>query len=655
MLSKKKRRVLSIIISAITLTLIWLISCVLLIYFKYVNEIKNSCETYELEIGNAIQIRIKALEELMRDKTVEDGIACHVIHLSNIERYLSGLNCKVEWHAYKETEAEWRVGDSIPGFSLDSIDGLITYADTSGYLDGSQRYVVMTNVDSFYDFSENDMGQICPIEYFQKVQEVTFDQKKNPVSHWIEYYSWEYVPLDDFEIQFLTNKGYDLYGDVKYYKGIKTNHYRDKKADGWNVQAIDYYENGSYFIPGKVRVYWKLGNKITEERIIDCTPAELPAEYVHVENAGENEILFPEDMKTWHAYGRDEPVKIMAKNNLQFNYSRYVAQSSIDRIYLPFSAQSYVGRKNLSDVKYINYLFPEYYAFNYLLRIKDGEGTGCSISFYLNMPIDTERMLQNAIESNKRKCIGTLVLLLIFVALAEFARRRRVAQSAFRKSLLDSMAHDLKSPLMVMHGFAENLQENVHSEKREYYASEILKQTEYLNGIVNKNMQVSQMESSDDLDRNAVRFAELFEEAVKRYREQLDEKKIQVVTDGQCYVWGDEKLLASVADNLVANAMKYTTENGIIDLKVLNHKIIIQNTAELVYHKPIQRLLEEMEMGDDSRSQQKGTGMGLSIVYGILNKHRFGFKIAYKKKSKLFQAIIRVPDRYWIKIMDRSQ
>ena len=646
MLSRKKRRVLSIVLTVITLTFIWLISCALLIYFKYISEIRNSCEYNEVVIGDAIQIRIETLEELMRNKSVDDGTACIVIHLMNLEKYLTEKNCNVEWEAYKETEHNWSMSYYFKGMILDT--------KTIDFLDGRQRYVVMTNADSFYDILENDMGYVCPLEYFQKIQEATFDLKKNPVSHWGEYWSSELIPYDEFELRFLANKGYKINNDFTYYKE-KLLHERNKMANGWNVQAIDFYERGSYFIPGKVRVFWRMGDQITEERIIDCTPTELPAGYVHVENAGENEILFPEDIDAWHEYHVNDYVKIMDKNNLQFNYSLYSAKSSMSRLDLPFSSQAYVGRKELNDIVFLNNLLPDYYEFIYRIRINDGMDGGCSLWFNVNMPIDRKQMLQNAIESNKRKCIGILVLLLIFVALAELARKKRVAQSAFRKSLLDSMAHDLKSPLMVMHGFAENLQENIHSEKREYYASEILKQTEYLNGIVNKNMQVSQMESSDDLDRNAVRFVELFEEAVKRYREQLDEKKIQVVTDGQCYVWGDEKLLASVADNLIANAMKYTTENGIIDLKVLNHKIIIQNTAELVYHKPIQRLLEEMEMGDDSRSQQKGTGMGLSIVYGILNKHRFGFKIAYKKKSKLFQAIIRVPDRYWIKIMDRSQ
>ena len=68
----------------------------------------------------------------------------------------------------------------------------------------------------------------------------------------------------------------------------------------------------------------------------------------------------------------------------------------------------------------------------------------------------------------------------------------------YRKALMNSMAHDLKTPLTAMSGYAENLKENVMTEKREHYAQAILQNTEYMNGIISDILNLSKLEEGSE-------------------------------------------------------------------------------------------------------------------------------------------------------------
>ena len=86
--------------------------------------------------------------------------------------------------------------------------------------------------------------------------------------------------------------------------------------------------------------------------------------------------------------------------------------------------------------------------------------------------------------------------------LAWFSYRRLYslgAKNGLYKSLINSMAHDLKSPLMVMQGFCENLAENVHKEKKEYYAEQVLNNANYLNELMDKNVNLSMKNANDEI------------------------------------------------------------------------------------------------------------------------------------------------------------
>ena len=215
----------------------------------------------------------------------------------------------------------------------------------------------------------------------------------------------------------------------------------------------------------------------------------------------------------------------------------------------------------------------------------------------------------------------------------------------YRKALMNSMAHDLKTPLTVMSGYAQNLKENIQSEKREHYAEAILENTDYMNSIIVDILSLSKLEeSSVSASNEKVDFCEVANELKEKFAPLFDEKKITFSVTGSFKRKVNKATVTRVLDNLLTNAYKYTKENGTIkiiakDTPFSPHTFVIENSpAESVKIKP-EKLWDPFVKGDESRSENNGTGLGLSIVKNILDNH--GIKSKIKIKNDTFKVIIR--------------
>lgn len=219
-------------------------------------------------------------------------------------------------------------------------------------------------------------------------------------------------------------------------------------------------------------------------------------------------------------------------------------------------------------------------------------------------------------------------------------------KSRFHRSLINSMAHDLKTPLMIMQGFSENMKDNIHREKHGYYAEQIVENAEYLNGLINKNLDVSN-KAATDLDKNeTVHLSELVKKAEKRYKERLEDKNLKIKQEGVSFLEGDPEIIGIMMDNLISNAIKYSFDGETIEVFGAIKYFTIKNKAELHYNKNLKHLLDPLEMGDESRTAGAGTGLGLSIANGIAQECGWRLKLSYDKKNKIFTC--KVILRKWL-------
>ena len=111
-------------------------------------------------------------------------------------------------------------------------------------------------------------------------------------------------------------------------------------------------------------------------------------------------------------------------------------------------------------------------------------------------------------------CLGLMgVCMCATIRKAEKLYRQQILLEENRRDFTNAMAHELKTPLGVIRGFAENLLEKIHEEKREYYLRQIIGQTDEMDRLAEEMITISRMDSDQMvLQKELLSFGELVRE-----------------------------------------------------------------------------------------------------------------------------------------------
>ena len=91
--------------------------------------------------------------------------------------------------------------------------------------------------------------------------------------------------------------------------------------------------------------------------------------------------------------------------------------------------------------------------------------------------------------------LAAIILSLIPASIIYNIQKRKFDIFEYRRKMTDAMAHDLKSPMAAISAFAENLSDNVATDKREYYAGKIEEKVAQMNKMVNDILEFSKSEN----------------------------------------------------------------------------------------------------------------------------------------------------------------
>ena len=216
------------------------------------------------------------------------------------------------------------------------------------------------------------------------------------------------------------------------------------------------------------------------------------------------------------------------------------------------------------------------------------------------------------------RIVAIFLIIVLFIAFLDSWRRnvKNQAEYAFadyQKALTNHLAHDLKTPLMAISGYTENLIENKLSttEKNKYLQS-ILDNIAYTDSIISHTLELNNMHELNSLKKEKIHVLSLVEQISEKYGLLLDKKNILLKISGQAEITADLDLLKTVIENLISNAVKYTVENGTIQIKINPKSCSISNTVSEKID--VAELKRPFKKGDTARSGKLGSGLGLSIA-----------------------------------------
>ncbi|MBE6961432.1 MAG: HAMP domain-containing histidine kinase [Ruminococcaceae bacterium] len=199
---------------------------------------------------------------------------------------------------------------------------------------------------------------------------------------------------------------------------------------------------------------------------------------------------------------------------------------------------------------------------------------------------------------------------------------------AKRRQMTSNIAHELKTPLAVVHSYAEGLQEHIAEEKREQYLRTILSETERMDAMVLEMLDLSRLEAGkvklarDDFDLAALAKSVFDALAIK-----AEEKGLQLTLelDEPVMVSADESRIRQVLENYASNAVKYTPESGKVTAKIRQDRgkttFLLENESAPLPPEALVRVWDSFYRVDDSRTGRSGTGLGLAIAKSIVELH----------------------------------
>ncbi|QLY78938.1 sensor histidine kinase [Clostridium intestinale] len=204
--------------------------------------------------------------------------------------------------------------------------------------------------------------------------------------------------------------------------------------------------------------------------------------------------------------------------------------------------------------------------------------------------------------------------------------KRRDDLEKYRIETTNALAHDLKTPLSIISGYAENLIENVNTEKKDHYAANIQANVKRMDKIVLGMIELSKLESdSFKIKYEDVSLSEVCDKLINHYAPICDEKQIVINMEGDEVIKADFALMERVINNFFVNALEHTPNGGSINITINEDILEFYNSGSHIPEKDLTEIWKPYKKVDSSRSNTKGTGLGLSISSKILELYNFSY------------------------------
>jgi two-component system sensor histidine kinase KdpD len=206
---------------------------------------------------------------------------------------------------------------------------------------------------------------------------------------------------------------------------------------------------------------------------------------------------------------------------------------------------------------------------------------------------------------------------------------RMLAESErLSKTLLDSMSHEMRTPLAAIRSATGNLaemSETSSTELQREMIGEIEEATERLNRLVGNIIEASRLESGKVRPRlNECDIADLVHLAVAEAEEQLSHHRLTVrLPEKLPLIRLDFVLIQQVLGNLLSNAALHTPAGSAVELSAAiqngNLVLVVSDNGPGIPAESLGRIFDKFYRAPNALSG--GTGLGLSLVRGFVEAH----------------------------------
>jgi signal transduction histidine kinase len=231
------------------------------------------------------------------------------------------------------------------------------------------------------------------------------------------------------------------------------------------------------------------------------------------------------------------------------------------------------------------------------------------------------------------------------------ARARALERSdTARRQLLADVSHELMTPLTAMRGYIETLtmtELDVDAVTRQRYLGIVNEETHRLERIIGDLLDLARLEgAATAMRQEAVDVRALFGRVAARHEREVRTRAIDLVSDvrtGAERVTGDPDRLEQALQNLAANALRHTPDGGTLgltaDRTAAGVRLTVRDSGPGIAPQHLPLIFERFYKVDVSRKATGGSGLGLSIVKTIVDRHG-GTIVAYNDNGAVFEIVL---------------
>ncbi|MBE5945704.1 MAG: HAMP domain-containing histidine kinase [Lachnospiraceae bacterium] len=201
------------------------------------------------------------------------------------------------------------------------------------------------------------------------------------------------------------------------------------------------------------------------------------------------------------------------------------------------------------------------------------------------------------------------------------------SEAAVKQEFVDNFAHELKSPLTSIYGFAEYIQKaNVSEDEKIQCMSYIMEESKLLLQLSYSLLDMAKIRN-EEIDIEEISLDDIEEQIKKRMETLCQQRKVTLTCNRSVQnMYAKEDLLYSLLCNLIQNAI-YSCENGGavswgVDDKDDKIRIFVEDNGCGMTKEQVKRVTEPFFRVDKSRRREEGrTGLGLAICNQIVEYH----------------------------------
>ena len=213
----------------------------------------------------------------------------------------------------------------------------------------------------------------------------------------------------------------------------------------------------------------------------------------------------------------------------------------------------------------------------------------------------------------------------------ELAKNAAEQASNAKSDFLSSMSHELRTPLNAIVGLSQAIEQESDKTIVKEDAHDIFNASNNLLEMVDSILDINKIESSSmEIVNSIYNPLQVFEDLIKNIKIRLGDKPIQLRSrfsnELPTNLYGDKSKLKIIINNLLTNAVKYTSD-GYIDFDVdcmvkddvCNLRITISDTGRGISEEQLDKLFTKFyRLDSDKDSDIEGAGLGLALTKSLV-------------------------------------